>query len=113
MSGHDLRIGGLVALPARLGADERGERAVVVERDRTFLALAPGRAFDIARQADAADLAARLGGGRARREIAVGRLGERLAHRRFEIADIIGPAGRGAMGHLCRLDEVSRADLLA
>ena len=52
--GDELRIGGLVALPARLGADQDGDVAIGIERDIGGL-LAHGAAdLDIARHADAA-----------------------------------------------------------
>ena len=50
-----------MALPGGLGADEDGEIAIPLEPDRAFLALAPGGAFDVARKAESANLAARPG----------------------------------------------------
>ena len=72
--GDDLRIGGLVALPARLRADQDRDVAIGIEPHIGGL-LAHGAAdLDIARQADAAHQALLLGG--------LGALGKLLPVRR-------------------------------
>ena len=86
--------------------------AVRTEFDRAFLALAPGRAFDIAGNPDAADEAALLRRFDARAETGIIGPGEAGAHRALEIADVIGARGLREIGHLRRFDEIARADFL-
>src|ERR1700722_8855169 len=109
--GDDLRVGGLVALPGGLGADEHGEIAIPLEPDRTFLALAPGGAFDVARKAESANLPPRPGILRPTLESGLIRLLQAGAHSALEIADIVIAVGVRVIRHLVGLDEIARAQL--
>ena len=108
--GDELRVGGLVALPARLRADQDGDVAVGIERDVGGL-LAHGAAdLDIAGQADAAHQACLL-----RRLGALGKLlpvGDlhRALHMRGEIAGVVDLAGRGLVRHRLRRNEILAPD---
>ena len=105
----DLGVGRFMSLAVGLRADQHREIAVLLQRHRALFGVVPGRAFDIARNAKAADLAAPprfLGPPRKAGAI---RLGETCAHRALEIADVIVSIGVGVIGHLLGLDEVQGA----
>jgi len=107
-----LGIGGLMSLPVRLGADGEREIAALLKRQRAGFGIAPGGAFDIARDAEAPDLAAPPRVIRATRETRIVRLLQAAAHRAFEIADVVIAIGMGVIGHLLGLDEIARAQFL-
>src|SRR5690606_27370 len=87
--GDDLGVGGLMALPARLRADQDGHVAIRVEPDIGGL-LAHGAAdLDIARKPDAADQPVLLGRfGALRKFLPLGDL-HRALEMRAEIAGIV------------------------
>ena len=109
---NDLRIGRLVPLPVRLRADQQREIAVLIEREGAFFPLAPRGAFDIARHAEPANEPALSRFLSARAEARDVGFGEAGAHRALEVADVVIAVGLGAVGHLGRLDEIARANLL-
>ncbi|MGY4596790.1 hypothetical protein ACVWXL_004536 [Bradyrhizobium sp. GM22.5] len=108
--GNDLRIGRLMALPARLGADQDRDIAIGVHPHIGGL-LAHGAAdLDIARKSDAADQAVLLGRlGTLAKILPLGDL-HRALQMRGKVAGIVDLAGRGLVGQRLRLDEILAAD---
>ena len=108
--GDQLRVGGLVALPARLGADQDGDVAVGVERHVGGLVAHGAAHLDIGRKPDAAHQALLLGGlGALGKFLPVGDF-HRPLHVRGEVAGIVDLAGRGLVGHRARRDEILAPD---
>ncbi len=108
--GYDLRIGGLVALPARLRADQDADVAIGVERHIGGL-LAHGAAhLDIGAEPDAAHQPVFLRGLGAPGKLLPVADFHRPLHMRGEVAGVIHLAGRGLVRHRARRNEVLAPD---
>jgi hypothetical protein len=106
----ELGVGGGVALPARLGADQDRDAAVRIEPHLGALARSAGAGLDIGREADATEPAGLFRSAAPRPEAGpIGRL-DGAAHVAFEVAGIVDAAGAGLVGQLVRRDEVERPD---
>ena len=109
MLGDELRIGGVMALPGRLRADQHRDDAVRVEpHDRGLRAVVAAR-LDVGREADAAQLAGFFDCAAAALE--AGPVADllRARHVAGELAGIVDLAGRRRVRHRLRLDEVALA----
>ena len=110
-AGHELRIGGPVPLPRRLGADMHADRAVRFQHRLGRLGTLEGADLDVGAEAEPTDSALRTAFGKARLEAV--RLGarERLVHVGGELARVVDVSHHGLVGHLLGPDEIPPADL--
>ena len=101
-----------MSLAVGLGADGQREIAVLLQSEGARLGLVPRGAFDIAREAESADLASHPRVLQPARETRLVRLVQACAHRALELADVVITIGVGVIGHLVGPDEIAGAQLV-